>query len=133
MISAYIYKTQHQKVFIIFIRRGFGLNNIERVDLFVDAKNRIGDTSYVNYLPPKSVTPVSVMGSWEGYVKNTPGERINFFFFPVDTLSKYTWEEIVNGRRYSNMLSYRISDLERMSWRVIYPSENYKFPSRSLK
>ncbi|MGX5688511.1 hypothetical protein [Arcticibacter tournemirensis] len=47
----------------------------------------------------------------------------------MDTLSRYTWEEIMEGRRYSNMLSYKISDLERMNWLITYPAENYKVPS----
>ncbi|GEM_PF-2029864 len=123
-----IENTTSKGVYYIY-SKGYVLNHIERVDRFVDARSRMGDTSYVNYLPPKSITRIIVNSTWEGYVESTPGERINFFFFPVDTLSRYTWEEIMEGRRYSNMLSYKISDLERMNWLITYPAENYKVPS----
>ncbi|MBE7177852.1 MAG: hypothetical protein INR69_15705 [Mucilaginibacter polytrichastri] len=112
-----------QGVYYIYSKR-VGLDRIsERVDLFFAAKERWGDTSYTNYLPPKRNTRIVINPSWDGWVESTPGKHVNFYFFPLDTMKKYTWEQIQAGARCTHSVSYTIEELEKRNWIINYPPD----------
>lgn len=105
--------------------QGLTLNNLERVSLLSDANNNLSDTSYADYVSTNSTATVATYNMrWEDYIKKTPGEKVTFFFFPADTLKKYNWEEIVQGKRYSGKKSYTIKELEKSNWVITYPANN---------
>jgi predicted AlkP superfamily pyrophosphatase or phosphodiesterase len=112
----------HKGMYYIY-SKGYTLNTLERVYLLTNPNNPQSDTSYSNYLLPNDITTVNNNVTWEGYVKNSPGEKINFYFFSIDTLKKYSWEEIMIRENYSCRLSYSIEDLEAMDWEIVYPAE----------
>ena len=53
----------------------------------------------------------------DSYKKDT----LIFFVFSVDTLNKYSWEEIREDYKILKRYDLSISDLDSMNWTIIYP------------
>jgi len=104
------------------------LTEANRVGLFLSSKlDETVDTSYTNRIAPKSSTLVPHNASWDEVITKLYGGRINFFFFSVDMLQRYSWEEIMKRNLYAKRQSYTVEELEKLKWIIIYPS-NHEIP-----
>lgn len=56
-------------------------------------------------------------------IRSRFGEKdsLMFYVFSVDTLDKYSWEEIRQDYKILKRYDLSISDLDSMNWTIIYP------------
>jgi hypothetical protein len=57
--------------------------------------------------------------TWEDYIKGARNHKLNLFVISPDTIKKYTKDEIINGEKYTKVLSYSLKEIEKMKWKVV--------------
>ena len=86
------------------------------------------DTGYVSMddfhkvLPMKSYTFHSLLE--QTHLKKIPNRKdslLMFYVFSVDTLEKYSWEEIREGYMVLKRYDLSITDLDSLNWTITYP------------
>lgn len=85
------------------------------------------DTSLPNEVPRlKPVYPgeYSYLDSRKSYrevFNELPDDTLSIFFFSVDTLTKYNWQEIRNGYKVLKRIDLSLQDLKSNNYTITYP------------
>jgi hypothetical protein len=59
------------------------------------------------------------LGGWNGYVENAVHKKLYLFVILADTVLKYPKEVIISDRKYLQVLSYDLEQLNKQKWRVV--------------
>lgn len=96
-----------------------------RIGINIESNDPIAKTPDNFYLIPPTSTANAALTSakWESIANESKERKVYFFFFSKDTLIKYSWKEIVRGKKYADKVSYSIQDLKNMNWEIKYPIE----------
>ncbi len=85
------------------------------------------DTSLSNAIPrlklvyPGEYSYNDSRQSYEEVFKGLPADTLSIFFFSVDTLAKYNWQEIRNGYKVLKRADLSLQDLESNNYTISYP------------
>ncbi len=84
-----------------------------------------GDTVWneMRWSPPRgslaNIPPSS--GSWEEYInKKCEDSTLTVFLFDTTLLTNVPLDSLVAQQLYTKKLTYRVKDLEKLNWRVVY-------------
>ena len=79
-------------------------------------------TRLFGYVPPNiSLWSVETKTAWGDLFKKMPKDTLSIYIFNADTLSKYSWEEIRNGYKVLRRYDISIQDVEKRSYKIVYP------------
>ncbi len=79
-----------------------------------------------NQIKPGASKNIALRGLWTNYIKSSKSHRVYFFFFDIDTLSKYKdMDHIVKHKLYLSKIGLTESELESNDWNIKYQNENY--------
>ena len=57
----------------------------------------------------------------EVFFNSYPDNKAKFYLFSMDTLNKYSYEEIKVGNKYIKRYDLGIHELDSMNWTITYP------------
>lgn len=80
----------------------------------------------VDVIGPKISRNETMMGrrgrAWENYVRHTCKDgKLRIYTFSLDTLKKYSLENIGDSHRYLSKQEFSIDDLNKLNWEVKLP------------
>jgi hypothetical protein len=85
------------------------------------------DTSIPSVMPrlklvyPNDYSYYDSRKSYQEVFKELPADTLSIYFFSVDTLAKYNWQEIRDGYKILKRLDLSLPDLENLNYTVTYP------------
>lgn len=82
-----------------------------------NTNDNLANTSRV--LPNETIEVVD-FPSLDQVIDDEFGGKIYIYFFEENTLRKYTWQLIVNGKLYSKVQKYEKDDLVKLNWKLKY-------------
>jgi hypothetical protein len=80
--------------------------------------------NFINDVDPGSSKQLLITGggeAWKRYIEKACEDgKLRVYTFSIDTLKKYTWEEVMKGNRYLNRIEVSVYDLEKVGWNIEY-------------
>ena|SRR5208283_1311273 len=70
---------------------------------------------------PHDYTPYTSSEDWTIVFAQTKAGKLSFFFFNIDTLSKYGWQNVISYYRILKRKDVTYQDVENNQWIVTYP------------
>ena len=75
---------------------------------------------YTNYLVPHSNQVTSILGQWESSVNDGKDSSLYVFFFKKNLIYNTPKDSLIKYQKYTIMYKYKITDLQKLNWRVVY-------------
>ena len=87
--------------------------NINHIDVYIGKKIVPGVTI--------NSTKIGSTQAWPFFIRKSVNEKLNIFFFSVDTLLKYNDWGIIKKLNLYEMYSFTEEELEQSNWLIDYP------------
>ena len=125
-----LYFVNNSNSYVSFYPYSFSLAILKYEMFYPDTLLPPLDTEYVSFddfhkvLPMKSYTLHTILE--QIHLKEIPDitrkdSLLMFYVFSVDTLEKYSWEEIREGYRILKRYDLSYEDLDSLNWTITYP------------
>ena len=108
--------------YVSFYPYSFTLATLDYGRFYPDTLLPPADTGYRKKVLPMNSCSLTIRIE-EKDLKESPNrkELLMFYVFSVDTLEKYSWEEIREGYRILKRYDLSMDDLDSLNWTITYP------------